>query len=240
MALARGRGTALWKQIEIALEQEILRGEFKPGERLPTEAVLSDRFRVNRHTIRRALSVLEQKELIRIEQGRGSFVLDSIISYPVTRRTRFSENLIRGKRSPRAKLLRQLIIPADTDVSQALYIPVGTQVISLELLREADGLPISFSVHCFPLPRFQGIGDIVAETESITAALKQFGVEDYLRKTTWIMARLPTQEEMSILRQPRARPILDVKSVNIDPRGVPVDFGHARYAGDRVQIVFEP
>ena len=50
-------------------------------------------FAVNRHTIRRAMGELEQSGLIRIEQGRGTFVQEHAIDYAIGKRTRFSENL---------------------------------------------------------------------------------------------------------------------------------------------------
>ncbi|MFC7539728.1 GntR family transcriptional regulator [Siccirubricoccus deserti] len=68
-ALARGQGVALWRQIAGSLEAEIAAGGLAPGARLPTEAELTARFRVNRHTVRRAMEELENRGLVRVEQG---------------------------------------------------------------------------------------------------------------------------------------------------------------------------
>lgn len=51
---------------------------------------------------------------------------------------------------------------------------------------------------------------------------------------------MPDSEEARLLRLPRNRPILVTESINIDSEGKPIEFGVARFAGDRVQIVFEP
>ena len=54
--LQRGDGAALWKQIADALEDEIKAGVYEAGDwRLQTERDLTDRFQVNRHTVRRAI-----------------------------------------------------------------------------------------------------------------------------------------------------------------------------------------
>ena len=77
--LARGEGIALWRQIAQALEQAITSGQHQPGGRLPSEAELSALHGVNRHTVRRALEALSSRGLIRIEQGRGSFVAEDVV-----------------------------------------------------------------------------------------------------------------------------------------------------------------
>ena len=51
-------GVTLWRQILGCIRGEIESGAYPPGARLPTEAELSARFGVNRHTVRRALEEL--------------------------------------------------------------------------------------------------------------------------------------------------------------------------------------
>ena len=112
-ALARGQGIALWRQIAGTLEKEIAGGDLSPGARLPTEADLSARFGVNRHTVRRAMEELKSRGLVRIEQGRGSFVAEDVLDYPVGPRTRFSETIRRQNREPQGRILRLEEMPAD-------------------------------------------------------------------------------------------------------------------------------
>lgn len=57
-----------------ALKQEIVSGKRRPGERLPSENQLSASFQVSRHTVRKALSILEQEGFVEAEHGRGTFV----------------------------------------------------------------------------------------------------------------------------------------------------------------------
>ena len=67
----RQDGVTLWRQIAGQIQNDIASGACKPGMRLPTEAELSARFGVNRHTVRRALEELSRDGLVRVEQGRG-------------------------------------------------------------------------------------------------------------------------------------------------------------------------
>ena len=95
MSALRVSGVTIWRQIAEELEDEIASRTYAPGGRLPTEMELSARFGVNRHTVRRAIATLEDRGLVRVERGRGTFVQTDTIDYVVGRRTRFSENLRR-------------------------------------------------------------------------------------------------------------------------------------------------
>lgn len=238
--LTRGTGVALWRQIHNRLEREIASGAFGPGDRLPSESRLSAEFGVNRHTIRRALSALEESGLIRVEQGRGSFVREPVIHYPVSRRTRFSENLSRQRREPGNVLLLAVEAEADPRVAEALAIAPGDVVTRITTAGEADGRRISYSISHFPRALFPGMVRVYREYGSVTRALNHFGVTDYSRERTRIIARMPTTEEAAELRQPKTRPVLITESVNVDGTGVPVEFGVCLFASDWVQILVEP
>ncbi|WP_167590331.1 GntR family transcriptional regulator [Oceanidesulfovibrio indonesiensis] len=78
MALERESGLPLWRQVHGILLKEINGGVYRPGERLPSESSLSRRFRVARHTIRRALRSLQEAGVVRTERGRGSIIRDEV------------------------------------------------------------------------------------------------------------------------------------------------------------------
>lgn len=64
----------LYYQLEKVLRRRILTGKFKPDQAVPTEKELCREFGVSRTTVRQALLSLESDDLIRREQGRGTFV----------------------------------------------------------------------------------------------------------------------------------------------------------------------
>lgn len=64
------------EQVYEKLRDSILTGEFRAGERLPTERRLCEILEVNRSSIREALKRLEQAKLIEVRQGSGCIVLD--------------------------------------------------------------------------------------------------------------------------------------------------------------------
>ena len=236
----RHEGVALWRQIATRLQHEIGTGVYPPGGRLPTEAELSQQFRVNRHTVRRALEELSRGGLVRVEQGRGSFVAEDVLEYAVEARTRFSEWIRRHNMEPSGRLLQLRETAADGQIAAGLGIRAGGRVVLLERLGFADDRPVSLSQHYFPAARLRGVLEALRAAPTITEALKEVGVSDYLRQLTRVTARLPNAEEAEMLRMPRNRPLLVTENVNVDRAGTVVEFGISRYPTPRVQIVFEP
>jgi GntR family phosphonate transport system transcriptional regulator len=237
--MERGSGIAMWRQIEDRVRQDIIEGRWKPGERLPTETGLAQQFSVNRHTVRRALAALRDGGLVRIEQGRGTFVQDDVIDYAVTRRTRFSENIANLERRPSGQVVRTATVRATGPIAAALKLRRGQQAVLVEAINMVDGRPVSVVAHYFPFMRFKGIDAAYRETGSITKSLKRFGIDDYFRKSSRVSARLPDADDAHLLNMARAQPILFTESINVDVDGQPIEYSIARGAGHRLQLVFE-
>lgn len=230
----------LWRQIAKTLSAEIGPSGLKPGARLPTEAQLAARFSVNRHTVRRAVEALVRGGLVRVEQGRGSFVADDVIDYPVVSRTRFSEWIRRQNREPSGEVLHVREMAAGPGVAAGLGVARGSKVAQFERLGLADGVPVSLGSHHFAPERLPGILTALRDCTSVTAALVAVGVADYVRQSTKVSARLPTVVEAGLLQVGRTRPVLVCENLNVDASGQVVEFGIARYPSTRVQVVFEP
>lgn len=238
-AIDRESGLAVWRQIEETLAEEIRARRWEEGQRLPTEAELSARFGVNRHTLRRAVGALVDRGLVRVEQGRGAFVRENVLEYLVGRRTRFTENVMRANRSPGGRLLSLKRIRAPKTAAGPLRLAAGTALLQVETVGQVDGRPLSYATHWFPAKRFPDFAGVYDASHSITSVMEHHGIANYERAVTKVTGRMPDVAEAEILGQPRNRPILFVEAINVDPEGVPVQLTNARYAADRFQIVFE-
>jgi GntR family phosphonate transport system transcriptional regulator len=236
--IRRGDGVALWRQIADALRDDITQGAYPPGQRLPTEIELATRFGVNRHTVRQAVSTLADEGLLSVEQGRGTFVPERLLDYPVGKRTRFSANA-RKSGSPQHELLDVTLAPASREAAVALGLRTGDSLVVVHILDKISGRPVNVGVHHFSARRFPGLAAVFRETASVTEALRRSGVEDYTRLETRITARPATAEETDLLRLPRGRSLLITEAINVDVEGRRLEYGISRFAADRVQLVFE-
>lgn len=64
----------IYLQIMDYIKYEILTGNLKPGDNLPSIRVLSERLKVNPKTIQRAYSELEREKITYTQRGKGNFV----------------------------------------------------------------------------------------------------------------------------------------------------------------------
>ena len=70
------RASRLFEQIVQQIEDSILKGALKPGDQLPPERELAQRFGVSRTAVREAVKTLREKGLVEAYSGRGTFVTD--------------------------------------------------------------------------------------------------------------------------------------------------------------------
>lgn len=228
----------MWQRIAEILTAEISAGHFPPASRLPTETALAERFGVNRHTLRQAIGALSDAGLVSVQHGRGTFVRPApVIEYPLGARTRFSEILSQQSRLADGELLSVRESPATAEVAAALGLAADSPIMILEVLRRADGQPVSLKTAHLSAERFRGIDVAFRETNSLTVALRRFGVADYTRRSTRIWTRLPSPEEAVLLHQKSSEPVLVMETVDQDADGQAIEFGIARAASQRVQIL---
>ncbi|RQP06796.1 MAG: FadR family transcriptional regulator [Paracoccus sp. BP8] len=69
-------GQTLVAQVREAIRAQIAKGSYKPGDRLPSEARLTQEFGVSRTVIREAVAALQSERLLEPRQGAGVFVLE--------------------------------------------------------------------------------------------------------------------------------------------------------------------
>ena len=232
--------TALWTSIAETLSAEIAAGQYRPGDKLPTEAQLSARFGVNRHTVRHALGELAKAGTVHARRGAGVFVTARPTDYALGRRVRFHQNVAASGRTPSRKISRLETRAASEAEAEALSLPQGATVHVVEGLSLADGQPLASFRSVFPAARFPEFLTHMAATQSVTAALAACGLTDYTRASTRITAKTATAVLALALQVTEGAPILRSVAINVDAQGQPVEFGTTWFAGDRVALTFAP
>lgn len=232
-------GVALWRQVADGIERDIAGGRFTAGERLPGETEIAETYRVNRHTVRRALAALAERGLVRAERGSGTYVEAPRLAYPLRSRTRFSEIVGAGGREPRGQLIAASQEPATRELARQLALKSGAALIRIESVRFADSAPICVSTSWLSAERFPDAGDIFAKTRSMTALLAHYGIRDFRRGSTKISAAIVEASDAARLDLVLGRPVLVVDSSDVDLDGKPLITKRSRFAAERVEFVVE-
>ena len=175
-------GVALWRQVADGIERGIADGRFAAGEKLPGENEIAETYRVNRHTVRRALATLAERGLVRAERGSGTYVEAPRLAYPLRSRTRFSEIVGAGGREPDGRLIASSDEFASRELARLLGLKTGAPLIRIEALRLADRTPICVSTNWFDAERFSDAAKVYERVRSITKLLAHYGIRDYRRE----------------------------------------------------------
>ena len=72
-------GKAKYYTLMEALNEQILSGTIKPGQKLPSENELTREYALSRHTVRKALALLENEGYITAQHGKGTFCSERVI-----------------------------------------------------------------------------------------------------------------------------------------------------------------
>jgi GntR family transcriptional regulator, phosphonate transport system regulatory protein len=232
-------GVALWRLVADGIERGIAEGRFAAGEKLPGEMDIAETYRVNRHTVRRALAALAERGLVRAERGSGTYVEMQRLAYPLRSRTRFSEIVGADGREPHGQLIDASQGVASRELAQELRLKIGAPLVRIESVRLADRAPICVATTWLAAERFPGAGEVYAKLRSMTRLLEHFGVRDYRRASTRITAAIVDATDASRLDLALGRPILVTDSTDVDLDGRPLVTKRSRFAAERVEFLVE-
>jgi GntR family transcriptional regulator, phosphonate transport system regulatory protein len=233
-------GVALWRQVADGIERGIANGTYVAGEKLPGETEIAETYRVNRHTVRRALATLAERGLVRAERGSGTYVeAQRRLAYPLRSRTRFSEIVGAGGHEPRGQLIEAADDVATREIARELGLRAGAPLIRIEALRLADRTPICVSTAWLSAETFPDAGSVFAATRAMTKLLAHYGIRDYRRGSTKITAAIADATDATHLDLPLGRPVLVVDATDIDLAGKPLVTKRARFAAERVEFLVE-
>lgn len=133
---------------------DLIRGEgLKPGDKLPTEAQLTQRFKISRPALREALKLLEQDDVIFVEHGRGRFVsaLSAVqVDRPITAFESVTDMARQYGYRPVNRVFSIAEEAPDKRVAESLRLAPTDRVIRIERIRLHDDTPILYCVDYLP------------------------------------------------------------------------------------------
>jgi GntR family transcriptional regulator len=227
----------LYRWIEEDLLAQILDGKIAPGEMIPPERELCERYGVSRITVRRAIGELETRGYVHRQQGKGTFVSQSRIQREMGRLISFSEEMRSQGHLPGSRLLNLQHKAADRSTALALHLHEGDPTWIVERLRLADDEIVSFSISYLNLPPHVYLTPMELRTEiSLWSLLRKKGISISEGETS-VRATIADQHYAELLGVEEGDPLLVREGVNyaVIEKLVPVEAFQVISRADRYQ-----
>ncbi len=230
-AAAAGSANAVYT----ALADEIATGVLQPGERLPPERTMADKFGVGRGAVRRALAALAAEGLIESHVGRGTFIARGRLGEPPNVLMSFTELGRTHGLTPSSRVLGQLVREATLDEAGAFRVAPGAPILQLDRLRLLDGNPIAVDSSRVPLSLAPGLADLDLAAASLYDALGEAGCGP-VRADYTVEAVSAAEPVATLLEAPVGSAVLVANTRAYDEAGRLVDIGETSYRGDRYRF----
>ena len=135
----------IYEQVMDYIKKKIEKGEWKMGDKISTEKDLMELFDVSRGTIKKAISLLVEEKVLTQKQGKGTFVIDENISFPLAEGLiSFSESMKSQGIDFETELINLEKKKADEKIAEQLKINVGDDYLFIERTRTVHDEVVMF------------------------------------------------------------------------------------------------
>ncbi|ENG8677230.1 GntR family transcriptional regulator [Enterobacter hormaechei] len=198
----------MYRQIADALRQHIQEGELKPGDALPTESTLQEAYGVSRVTVRQALKLLTEQNIIESIQGSGSYVKEERVNYDIYQLTSFYEKLADRNVETHSDVQIFEVVKADASLAQTLLLATGEKVWHVKRVRFIKQKPVTLEETWMPLALFPDLTWEVMENSKYhyIEQIKKMVID---RSEQEIVPVMPDEDVIAALGIDPAKPILE-------------------------------
>ncbi|MDP4160293.1 MAG: GntR family transcriptional regulator [Bacillota bacterium] len=227
----------IYYQLFKLLEEQIRRGDFKPGESLPTENDIASRYEISRMTVRRAISELVSAGMVYAQQGKGTFVATPKLDNIVFEINDFNEDIKKRGLNYKTTLLEAKIVRADENLRAKFQITEeNKRFLFFRTVLSAESERLSYEVKYTTYSKSKPIleselkdpslpGLVAAHTEYLPVSSKKV-----------LQVAVCTEEEALILGISPQSPVFLIEQTIFDTELRPVGWSKAVYRGDRYKL----
>lgn len=224
---------SLHARIASALRDQIVSGELRVGDTLPSEAQLGVAWNASRGPVRHALATLKTEGFVESAQGRATTVRSRQLTQRVDTFLPFSRWAKEFGRTPSGNTIEISRRRASTEAAQALHIERGEPVIELVRLRLLDGVPTMLEHSTFIERVGRQLFDFGLDDGSITDFLRERGVT-YHAVIQVLDAVAADAQDASLLGVELGGPLLRQRRTASDVDGTIFEYSDDRYRPDLV------
>ena len=229
----------VYYQIKQAIKGWIVNKQFGPGEKIPSENELAERFKVSRLTVRQAIGQLSQEGFLLTRRGEGTFVTldERLVNSLSSELIGFMEDLFYQVTRAKAKFVQVRQIEAPKPIREKLELGDPADIVEIKRVRFLEEKPLTFSVNHLPLE----IGTKIREADLYKKPLLQVLEQElgirFGEALQTIEACFADSEVSDRLMIPSGSPILFVERVMYDEKHKPIEIFQSSYRGDLYKFI---
>ena len=239
MKLNTHSSTPLYMQLKQAITEDINKGVYTPGEKLPIETDLCDIYGVSRITVRKAVLDLVEEGLLIRQQGKGTFV-----QYPKAKRELFAVNghteyMSELGKVPQTKILSFGIKPVKAHVAKMLSISLESEVLELQRILYYDDQPLTLEISHYSLELLPHLDQHVHNSVSMYDTIKnKYNIAPVHNKKLLNMV-FANVDEAKHLECEVGEPLFKVEKVAYDAQKRPIHSSFLHYPANRVTFTID-
>ncbi len=221
-------------QIKRWLLEQIEGGTLSPGDQVPSESELGQRFRLSRGTVRQALGELLAEGHLYLVRGRGTFVAEpSAPKWPISTFVSATDALEQQGITLETRSLNLSTWPCDARVATPLRLESGRPVVRLQRLRLVEGQPLMLDTSYLPEALAHDLLAVDLNNRSLYHVLAEVCGLHIASVDRTLSARLADQAEARLLDIPLPSAVHVLEGTAYDMTGRPVEFSEAVLRSDR-------
>jgi len=239
-SIDRDAGQPIYAQLADILRRQISSGAFRPGDQLPSEAMLVRTYGVSPMTVRRAIKLLADQDVVSTSQGRGTFVkavqLGTATFDLRELQALFGGDDADGRAGASVRLVEARFIRADERTARKLQIEPGDRSIYIRRLLLSGGQPAFYHRGYLIYDPARPIVESELEVTVLKGLFDGTGSPLIKRGELSMEATLLTQEEATILQVSLPAPGLLLEHTFFDFDDKPVSWGWFVCHGSRLRL----
>ena len=212
-----------YSQLANILRRQVAAGMFRPGDQLPSEAMLCQRYQVSPMTVRRTINLLAEEGVVRAIQGRGTFVKALELGRAAFDLQELQE--LFNDSAMAVKLLDVRIVSADERTARKLNLAVGDKTIYIRRLLSVNGDPAFYHREYLIYDPARPIVEAEMEVTALRGLFDGTGSAMLKRGKLSIEACLLNEDEAKILQAPSPMAAFYLEHLFYDFNDQPVSWG---------------
>ena len=244
VTIDRSSPMPLYHQLKELLRNEIKQG-MRPGQQLPTEQELIQRYQLSRITVIQAIKALEQEGLVQRIRGKGTFVSKPKIEQRLSKIFGFTQELQQRGMQPGTRLISAEQVHVPAHIAAELEVAADSKAWELRRLRLADGEAIAIQTAYIPVTSCPGLDvEKLSQSPSLYRLLREdHGLVATRARESYVAGVVSDPKEARLLQSRVGTPVLLATRTTFDAKGRAFEYVASILRGDRYTLyvdLYEP